>query len=316
MWRRRNPTKPALDAPGFVAPTLATLHRHTEADWHRIFATQPESAVAWIQLAARSGFKAAQLVLGQMHLDGQGVARDPEAAYTWFTKAAAIGSVEARNMVGRCHELGWGVPIDQAEALRHYSKAAEAGLAWGHYNVGCLLLYGTGVRRDYRRAFLHFQAAATQGHAKAMGLLGRCHEEGWGVPVDEAAAARWYARAAEGGDCWGAFNLGLMQVESGATQEAVPWLETALVTATPNCLAMIAKALAPYSDPQLRQISIRASGLPPFARSKTAVASPSPNDLSAQKSDNARKPLQGSRSAATAAFGTALLLWAYLLPSK
>ena len=314
MWRQRNLTKPVLEAPRFVAPSLAALHRHTVSDWRRIFATQPELAVAWIQLAARSGFKAAQLVLGQMHLDGQGVARDPVEAYAWFTKAATIGSAEACNMVGRCHELGWGVPVDQAEAFRHYSKAAEAGLSWGHYNVGCLLLYGTGVRRDHRQAVLQFQAAAAQGHAKAMGLLGRCHEEGWGVPVDKTFAGTWYARAAEGGDCWGAFNLGLMQVENGATWEAVTWLERAVATATPNCLAAIVRTLAPNSDPRLRGIALKASDLMQPASQGTACDAPTFRCSSTDAPDHSRKPLRRTRTVPAAMFAF-LLVAAHILPS-
>ncbi|WP_264048558.1 tetratricopeptide repeat protein [Methylobacterium flocculans] len=314
MRQRLNPTKPKLNAPGWAAPTLASLHRHSEADWQRIFATQPDAAVAWIQLSARSGFKAAQLVLGQMHLDGQGVARDSALAYGWFMKAAALGSIEARNMVGRCHELGWGVPVDQAEALCHYRKAAAAGLAWGHYNAGCLLLYGTGLRRDHQQALSHFLAAASQEHAKAMGLLGRCHEEGWGVPVDQAAAATWYARAAEGGDCWGAFNLGLMQAETGASRDAAIWMERAVAAATPNCLAVIVKTLVSHSDPKLRQIALMASDLLLPESLKTAYAVPVLDRLTVHASVRSRKSLGSLHSAAAAVFGLALLLLAHVLP--
>ncbi len=279
--------------PGFVAPTLAAMHLHTEADWHRIFAKQPELAVAWIELAARSGFKAAQLVLGQMHLDGQGVVRDPDAAYAWFVKSATIGSIEARNMVGRCHELGWGVPVDQTEALRHYRKAAAAGLAWGQYNTGCLLLYGTGVRRDHRVAVQQFQAAASQGHAKAMGLLGRCLEEGWGVPVDRGMAIEWYARGAEGGDCWSAFNLGLMNAEDTALYDAAVWLERAVATATPNCLAVISKTLARQSDPTLQSIGLKASDL---LRSADPAAKPFEDVLMGAIHPPADRPRTRSRT--------------------
>lgn len=253
-------------------PSLAALHRHSEADWRRIFATEPEMAVAWIGFAARSGFKAAQLVLGQMHLDGHGVARDAALAYAWFTKAASLGSVEARTMVGRCHELGWGVPVDHAVALVHYRKAATAGSAWGAYNVGCLLLYGTGLRRDHAAAFAALQAAADRDHAKAMGLLGRCHEEGWGTPVDAASAARWYARAAEGGDAWGALNLGLIQAEAGAVREAAVWFERAVAMATPNCLVAIAQALEAHPDPEFARIAVMArTGLVPDPTRRLSV---------------------------------------------
>lgn len=242
------------DAGACALPNLMDLHRYSEADWRGIFASRPEAAVTWVRFAAGHGFRAAQLVLGQMHLDGHGVARDPEAAYRWFVKAAAIGSVEARNMVGRCHELGWGVPVDHAEALVHYRKAAAAGLDWGHYNVGCLLLYGTGIRRDHAQAFRHLAAAAEQDHAKAMGMLGRCHEEGWGTPVDRATASRLYRAAAEGGDCWGALNLALMLAEAGETDEAVRMLERARATATPNCLDMIARTLVRHPSAAIAAI--------------------------------------------------------------
>ncbi|WP_132257097.1 tetratricopeptide repeat protein [Methylobacterium segetis] len=241
-----------------AAPNVWDLHRHSEADWRALFARRPQEAASWIRFAAGKGFRAAQLMLGQMHLDGTGVPRDAGAAYAWFARAAAIGSLEARNMVGRCHELGWGVPVDQAEALRHYRRAAAGGLAWAQYNVGCLLLYGTGVRRDHAEAARHFAAAAATGHAKAIGLLGRCHEEGWGTPVDRAAARACYRRAAEGGDCWGALNLGLLLAEGGRPDEAGPWFETALATATPNCLATLADALDSGRPAGFEGIALRA----------------------------------------------------------
>lgn len=259
--------------PQLPAPSLWGLHQKTEAEWRSILATRPEEAAAWIRLAAQGGFKAAQLVLGQMHLDGHGVRRDPAAAYGWFVKAAAIGSLAARNMVGRCHELGWGVPIDQAQALVHYRKAADGGLDWGHYNVGCLLLYGTGVRRHHAGAFHSFAAAAALGHAKALGLLGRCHEEGWGTPVDRAAARDHYRRAAEGGDCWAALNLGLLLIEEGAMADAVLNLGLAIDLATPNCLAAIAHTLRQRPEPALaavvatarsaRAVAVQDAGGPP-----------------------------------------------------
>ncbi|WP_082523930.1 tetratricopeptide repeat protein [Methylobacterium sp. Leaf399] len=237
---------------------LWDLHQKTEAEWRRILAARPDEAVAWIALAAANGFKAAQLVFGQMHLDGTLVVRDPAAAHAWFVKAAAIGSVEARNMVGRCHELGWGVPVDQAIALLHYRKAAAAGLDWAHYNVGCLLLYGTGVGRNHGEAVASFTAAADLGHAKAMGMLGRCHEEGWGTDRDRMAARALYRRAAEGGDGWGALNLGLMLVEDGARAEAIPHLAQAVATATPGGLSAIVDLFERRPEPDLAAIAAAA----------------------------------------------------------
>lgn len=41
-------------------------------------------------------------------------------------------------------------------------------------------------------------------------MVGRCHENGWGVPEDLASAAQWYRRSAEAGHDWGEYNLANM----------------------------------------------------------------------------------------------------------
>ncbi|MEH3147442.1 MAG: tetratricopeptide repeat protein [Methylobacterium frigidaeris] len=241
-----------------AGPSLERLRRMTPADWTALLADGGEEALAWIRLAAGHGFRSAQVVLGQICLDGALVRRDPDAAFGWFSRAAHLGSVEAVNMVGRCHELGWGVPPDHAEAMRHYRRAAEAGHAWGQYNLGTLLLYGDGVPRDHAAARAWFGRAAARDHAKAMGMLGRFCEEGWAGPVDAGAAARWYRRAAEGGDDWARFNLGRLLAEAGRRDEALVWLGRAVAGGGPNCLRMIGPALLRHGDPAFRALGTRA----------------------------------------------------------
>lgn len=245
-------------------PTLWDLHHHTESDWRRILDSGPEQAASWIRFAAERGFRAAQLVLGQMHLDGHGVAHDPVAAYRWFERAAAIGSLDARNMLGRCHELGWGVPASHAEALSHYRRAASRGHAWGLYNLGCLLLYGD-VCRNHKEAFRCFSAASEQakGEAsiKALGMLARCHDEGWGTPVDRMAALRCYQVASASGDCWAALNLGMIYLETNRVDEAHAAFEVALACATPHCLPVIAGAIIRLPDPSLAELKTQAEKL-------------------------------------------------------
>ena len=86
------------------------------ADLRALLAGDPAEAAPWIESAARYGLAEAQLRLGQMLLDGLGVAKDNSAALTWFMRAAHRGAAEAMNMVGRCHENGWGTPVDLAVA--------------------------------------------------------------------------------------------------------------------------------------------------------------------------------------------------------
>ncbi len=65
-----------------------------------------------------------------------------------------------------------------------------------------------------------------------MSLAGRCSEEGWGTPKDLKAAAGWYRRSAEAGYFRGQYNWASVLVRCGCSDEAVPWLEKAMVAGT------------------------------------------------------------------------------------
>lgn len=53
-----------------------------------------------------------------------------------------------------------------------------------------------------------FRIAARGGDARAINMLGRCYEHGWGVEPDPRMAANCYRTAADRGDVWALFNLG------------------------------------------------------------------------------------------------------------
>ena len=131
--------------------------------------------------------KAAQAMLGQILLDGQGIERDPVLAKRWFQIAANAGHLMARNMLGRCWEHGWGGPVDCTLASLEYRQAAEAGLDWALYNYANLLATGRGVTQDQNAAYQLYRVAAQAGHAKSMNLLGRYLEEG-----EHCQADTWY----------------------------------------------------------------------------------------------------------------------------
>ncbi|MBP2296330.1 tetratricopeptide repeat protein [Azospirillum rugosum] len=52
-----------------------------------------------------------------------------------------------------------------------------------------------------------FRIAARSGDARAINMMGRCFERGWGVPADPGQAAACYRKAADRGDAWALFNL-------------------------------------------------------------------------------------------------------------
>jgi hypothetical protein len=214
-----------------------------------------EDAPEWVEAAAACGIAAAQLRLGRMLLEGEGVARDPRAAFACFLCAARAGDADARNMLGRCHENGWGAESDMAQAAAHYALAADAGLAWAQYNLGHILLSGDGAPRDRDAAFAWYMRAASQGHERAMNLVGRCFEEGWGVARDSAAARNWYRKSAEGGYFRGAYNYASLLARDGCVTGAAIWFRRALADAPGATRELIARTLRENPDPRLRALA-------------------------------------------------------------
>lgn len=190
----------------------------------RLLSGPREEVAGFVRAAAEAGSAEAQARLGQMLLDGDGVAQDAAQAFTWFERAARAGHIEAANMVGRCYDLGWGVRVDKVSAAAWFRQAAARGLTWAKYNYATLLALGQGVAEDKAAALALFEEAADEGNAKAHNFVGSFHEDGWVIERDLDEAARRYAIAAEGGDFRGQFNHGRMLAAKGETSEALRWM--------------------------------------------------------------------------------------------
>lgn len=216
----------------------------------------PAKAAQAILAAAGQEVVEAQLLLGQILLDGRGIAQDAGLARRWFAIAAARGSAMADNMLGRCLEHGWGGEVDPAQAARHYDRAARAGLDWGMYNRANMLATGRGVTQDDVAALAWYRQAAELGHAKSMNLLGRYLEEGLHCPLDVSGAQRWYQRSAEAGDFRGQFSHAGVLAAQGQTQEALTWLQRALVAGNENFLRVAGPALEHAEQPEIRSLAI------------------------------------------------------------
>lgn len=257
---------------------------------------EPHRAAALVRAAALSGYRGAQVVWGQMLLDGHGVAPDAAAALRWFRIAATAGSLDGLNMVGRCHELGWGVAPDPVEAARHYRAAADQGHAWAQFNLASLLLHRPDFATDPGPALALFVRSARAGNAKAMAMVGRFLEHGWGRPARPQAARRWYRRAAEGGDYRGQFDLARTLWEEGRAQEAIVWFSRAVEAGVPDFCRLAAEGLAAAGHPALDALAARA-----LARLAEAEAA-------AREKTRAQAELQ-AREAAARRRGRGLLRW-------
>lgn len=230
---------------------LVRLQRMSYRELQVLLTGDPVEAALWVQSAAEYGVPAAQLRLGRMLLEGNGIERDERAALGWFLRAADRGDAEAMNMVGRCYENGWGVPVDLAQAAHAYRRSGEAGHDWGEYNFGNMLFDGRGVPQDLGQALQWYLRASHKGHGRAMNLAARCYEEGWGCAKSATEAAEWYRRSAETGYFRAQFNYGVLLAESGAPEAAAGWFARAGASGDAGIRRAIAKVLAGARHPAL-----------------------------------------------------------------
>ena len=80
-----------------------------------------------IKKAAEQGDVEAQLKLGTMYVQGEGVPEDDTKAVYWFHQAAEQGQAEAQSKLGFMYAQGEGVPEDDAEAVRLVPNGRRAG---------------------------------------------------------------------------------------------------------------------------------------------------------------------------------------------
>ena len=108
-----------------------------------------------------------------------------------------------------------------------------------------MLLEGEGAVKDRAAAFKQFQAAAADGHIEARNMLGRCHENGWGVEVNHTEAAHHYRIAAEAGLDWAQYNLGHMLLSgSGVLRDrdaAFFWYEKAAAKGHVRAMSLLGR---------------------------------------------------------------------------
>ncbi|MFL9924504.1 tetratricopeptide repeat protein [Herbaspirillum lusitanum] len=200
--------------------------------WQALLAGPPEELARSLQSAAGLGDAHAQALLGQLYLDGRGVAQNAALAYRHFCQAAQQGHAMAMNMRGRCAEHGWGTSVDLTQAALWFLKAAQAGLDWGMYNYANLLATGRGVAQDHAQALSWYGQAAQTGHAKSLNLIGRYYEEGIVVQADRNIAFKYYRASAEAGDFRGQYSYACMLAERGRIDEAMRWMARVPQTST------------------------------------------------------------------------------------
>jgi TPR repeat protein len=171
---------------------------------------QFDAALTQIRTSAQQGYAPAQLVLGNMYENGQGVPKDQSQTAYWYRKAAEQGFAPAQHNVGTIYLNGNGLPKNETEAFAWFLRAANQGLARAQASVGFMYGDGRGVPKDERTAVIWLRKGAEQGDPNAQFDLGIMYQGGRGVAVDYSQALRWYRKAAEQGNALAQLNLGVM----------------------------------------------------------------------------------------------------------
>ena len=122
------------------------------------------------------------------------------------------------------------------ETLAAATASCEAGDVYACFRAGWQLVHGQGVAVDQVRGRALVERACDGEVPNACGLLGLIHEFGKGVPVDRAAAFRYYRRGCALGEIQvSCFNAGRFQLASSdlsprERSEAMGWLRSACDT--------------------------------------------------------------------------------------
>ena len=88
-----------------------------------------EVAAQEFRSAAHQGDDDAQMTLGFMYANGEGVTRDDVEAAKWFAAAAAQGNPLAQISLGSAYADGKGVAEDYDLAIQWFTTAADQGHA-------------------------------------------------------------------------------------------------------------------------------------------------------------------------------------------
>ena len=176
---------------------VLTRPAHDKTDQARSAYDRKNYAVAakLYREAADAGNAVAQVGIGVLLRNGDGVSQNEGEAVKWFRKAAAQGYARGQAQVGLRAVMGQGVSENWREAEQWCGKAADQYDALGLYCLGVMYQFGLGVPHDLETAIRYFDRAEDQGDgmskffaihlrdpAHCVGVLSeRERERYWGV---------------------------------------------------------------------------------------------------------------------------------------
>lgn len=187
------------------------------------------AALPLFQRAAEAGNAEAMGFVADMHLNGQGTARNPTRALEWLNESKKTRDPRGMNALGAAYERGEGVDRSNRWALHWYRESAEKAYAPALINIAEMYEKGLGRPVNHSQALACYRKAMEAGSVDAMVDVARYQQQGVAGDPDPKEALRLYRAAADRGSARGMVEIGLMyQDGSGATRdyaEARSWFE-------------------------------------------------------------------------------------------
>jgi len=111
---------------------------------------------------ADSGNVAAQAILGNCYLEGDGVEVNYREAFRLLSAAASQRAPRAISGLARMYAEGLGTSKDPTQALSLYESAAKSGEFLSQIELGRIYSRGIGVQSDPDKALKWYSAATAQ----------------------------------------------------------------------------------------------------------------------------------------------------------
>ena len=160
-----------------AAPTVKPRDLYFDAVAALKLAQTPEAEAAALQSlqeAAALGHPPAQLQLGELYKNGQGVDQDLSQARIWYERAASGGNILAMHRAGVMTAQGEGGSTDMNAAIAWFEQAANRGLVDSQYNLGAIFHPSTdgpaAGLQDPAKAYFWYALAAKNGDDQAEAL--------------------------------------------------------------------------------------------------------------------------------------------------
>jgi len=148
-------------------------------------------AIYWYEKAAEQGFSQAQFLVGSMHYEGKVTAKNYQKAWRWLSEALKSGNLKTQAMLDNLLQLENGDVVNITESLTVLEQAANRGERKAQLLLAKKRLAGNDVKQDKTNAVQVITEIAKGGYINAQKYLGELYTIGDGVTQDYIEAYAW-----------------------------------------------------------------------------------------------------------------------------